>query len=65
MHRDLKTSNILVNEAKGIAKLADFDLACVFEDSKRGYTQEVVTMWYRPAELLLSRFTKYSFEIGI
>lgn len=65
MHRDLKPSNILVNEAKGIVKLADFGLACVFEDSKRDYTHEVVTMWYRPPELLLSRWTNYSFEIDI
>lgn len=65
MHRDLKPRNILINEKKGIIKLADFGLACAFEKSNCEYTHDVVTMWYRPPELLLSRVTKYSFEIDI
>lgn len=53
--RDVKTSNILVTK-NGILKLADFGLARyinndVNEENK--YTNRVVTLWYRPPELLL------------
>ena len=52
LHRDLKTSNVLVNN-RGELKLCDFGLARRFGDPARAYTQVVVTLWYRAPELLL------------
>ncbi|XP_059478139.1 cyclin-dependent kinase 12 isoform X2 [Neocloeon triangulifer] len=54
LHRDIKCSNILMNN-KGQVKLADFGLARLYnaEDSQRPYTNKVITLWYRPPELLL------------
>ncbi|KAI1705676.1 protein kinase domain-containing protein [Ditylenchus destructor] len=53
MHRDLKCSNILINN-RGQLKLADFGLARFYhENHQRLYTNRVITLWYRPPELLL------------
>lgn len=53
IHRDLKTSNILMNN-RGQIKLADFGLARMYgEPSIGNMTQLVVTLWYRSPELLL------------
>ncbi|XP_071707365.1 probable serine/threonine-protein kinase At1g54610 [Rutidosis leptorrhynchoides] len=51
LHRDIKTSNILVNN-EGQLKIADFGLA-KFVSSRQPLTSRVVTLWYRPPELLL------------
>ena len=53
----MKPANILINK-KGILKLADFGLAKKFTIPKPNsrpnkYTNRVVTLWYRPPELLL------------
>eukprot|EP00092_Neocalanus_flemingeri_P019589 GFUD01021221.1.p1 GENE.GFUD01021221.1~~GFUD01021221.1.p1 ORF type:complete len:1227 (-),score=286.33 GFUD01021221.1:356-4036(-) len=54
LHRDIKCSNILMNN-RGQVKLADFGLARLYnaEDKERPYTNKVITLWYRPPELLL------------
>ncbi|KNG49690.1 cyclin-dependent kinase G-1 [Stemphylium lycopersici] len=52
MHRDLKTSNILLNN-RGQLKLADFGMARYIPPAHAPLTQLVVTLWYRAPELLL------------
>lgn len=54
IHRDIKASNILVNN-EGILKLGDFGLANVA--SSKQLTSRVVTLWYRPPELLMGSTT--------
>lgn len=54
LHRDIKTSNILLNN-EGVLKLADFGLANFMSTrtKQQPLTSRVVTLWYRPPELLL------------
>ncbi|KAL9024068.1 MAG: hypothetical protein Q9196_006783, partial [Gyalolechia fulgens] len=52
LHRDLKTSNILMNN-RGQVKIADFGMARYYGDPPPKLTQLVVTLWYRGPELLL------------
>ncbi|MQM20229.1 hypothetical protein Taro_053245, partial [Colocasia esculenta] len=52
IHRDIKSSNILVNN-EGYLKLADFGLACMFPEEGGDLTDTVVSLWYRAPELLL------------
>jgi serine/threonine protein kinase len=57
MHRDIKTSNILIN-LDGKLKLGDFGLSRELKDPLKinynaKYTLPVVTLWYRAPELIL------------
>ncbi|XP_022741077.1 protein IMPAIRED IN BABA-INDUCED STERILITY 1-like [Durio zibethinus] len=62
MHRDIKASNILVNN-QGILKLGDFGLANILTSRNRQQlTSRVVTLWYRPPELLMG---STSYEVSV
>jgi len=63
LHRDLKPQNLLIN-MDGELKLADFGLARGFGIPVRKYTHEVVTLWYRPPDVLLGS-TKYSTQVDM
>ncbi|KAJ2159464.1 serine/threonine protein kinase, CMGC, CDC2/CDK sub [Coemansia sp. RSA 552] len=64
MHRDMKASNLLINNA-GRLLIADFGLARAFNpDDKKDMTKCVVTRWYRPPELLLGE-RRYSTAIDM
>ncbi|OEL30919.1 Cyclin-dependent kinase G-2 [Dichanthelium oligosanthes] len=52
LHRDLKTSNLLLNN-RGELKICDFGLSRQYGSPLKPYTQLVVTLWYRAPELLL------------
>ena len=55
LHRDLKPQNLLMNN--GILKIADFGLARGYGIPVKNYTHEVVTLWYRPPDVLLGSKT--------
>ncbi|XP_048598399.1 cyclin-dependent kinase C-1 isoform X1 [Brassica napus] len=58
LHRDIKGSNLLIDN-EGQLKLADFGLARMYsQDHSGNLTNRVITLWYRPPELLLGA-TKY------
>ncbi|KAH9623355.1 hypothetical protein KSS87_000326 [Heliosperma pusillum] len=64
MHRDIKGSNLLINN-EGILKVADFGLANFCSKSNRQpLTSRVVTLWYRPPELLLGS-TEYGPSVDL
>uniref|UniRef100_A0A3Q2FMX8 Cyclin-dependent kinase 14 n=1 Tax=Cyprinodon variegatus TaxID=28743 RepID=A0A3Q2FMX8_CYPVA len=58
LHRDLKPQNLLISDS-GELKLADFGLARAKSVPSHTYSNEVVTLWYRPPDVLLGS-TDYS-----
>jgi CTD kinase subunit alpha len=64
IHRDIKGSNLLIDK-KGILKIADFGLARKMKTkNSKDYTNRVITLWYRPPELLLGT-TDYGREVDM
>ncbi|XP_009956508.1 PREDICTED: cyclin-dependent kinase 15 [Leptosomus discolor] len=63
LHRDLKPQNLLIS-CLGELKLADFGLACAKSIPRQTYSSEVVTLWYRPPDVLLGA-TDYSSDLDI
>ncbi|PPS04071.1 hypothetical protein GOBAR_AA16588 [Gossypium barbadense] len=63
LHRDLKTSNLLLNN-QGELKICDFGMARQYGSPLKPYTTKVVTQWYRAPELLLGR-KKYSTAVDM
>lgn len=63
MHRDIKPQNLLINTQLQL-KLADFGLARAYTVPVPKYTHEVVTVWYRPPEILLGS-TLYSVPVDL
>ncbi|KAJ3674314.1 hypothetical protein LUZ60_004930 [Juncus effusus] len=62
MHRDIKCANVLVSN-EGILKIADFGLANFYSPGQQ-LTSRVVTLWYRPPELLLGS-TNYNPSVDL
>ena len=63
LHRDLKPQNLLIN-MDGELKLADFGLARGYGIPVKKYTHEVVTLWYRPPDVLMGS-TRYNSTVDI
>lgn len=63
IHRDLKSSNLLIS-SRGELKIADWGLARTWNSEMKRLTNPVVTLWYRPTELLLGCM-KYSPKIDM
>jgi cyclin-dependent kinase len=63
LHRDLKPQNLLISK-NNILKIADFGLARASGIPVKGFTHEVVTLWYRPPDVLLGS-QKYTSSIDI
>lgn len=63
MHRDLKSSNILISKS-GELKICDWGLARSYTKEMRQLTTGVVTLWYKPIELLLG-CKRYSTKIDM
>ena len=69
VHRDIKSSNLLITNHH-VVKLADFGLARSLRDQggdkhEQGeFTNRVITLWYRPPELLLGT-QQYGFPVDM
>lgn len=51
--KTIRTLIILKIVCRGELKIADLGLARLWEKESRLYTNRVITLWYRPPELLL------------
>ncbi|VIO94218.1 Uncharacterized protein BM_BM17519 [Brugia malayi] len=62
-HRDVKPSNLIVDDEKGILKLADFGSAKLLRESEEN-TPYQVTRYYRAPELIFGS-TRYSTAVDV
>ena len=53
IHRDLKPQNLLLITSEMKLKLCDFGLSRLFSLPMGKMTHEIITLWYRPPEVLL------------
>ncbi|KWX12264.1 Kinase/ CMGC CDK [Giardia duodenalis assemblage B] len=68
LHRDLKPQNLLLSVSDAsetpVLKIGDFGLARAFGIPIRQFTHEIITLWYRPPEILLGS-RHYSTSVDI
>lgn len=61
----MKPANLLLNK-QGEIKICDFGLARTITFPMRPYTHDVITLWYRPPEILMGNHqTSYSTSVDI
>ncbi|CAL2245779.1 unnamed protein product [Prunus armeniaca] len=53
-----------LDKERRILKIADLGLGCAFTVPRKSYTHEIVTLWYRAPEVLLSS-THYSTDVDM
>ncbi|GAX82132.1 hypothetical protein CEUSTIGMA_g9560.t1 [Chlamydomonas eustigma] len=64
IHRDIKPQNLLIHLKRNQIKICDFGLARAVGMPLKALSPEVITIWYRPPELLLASST-YSAAIDM
>merc|ERR1712013_205482 len=64
LHRDLKPRNILIDFATEQLKVTDFGLSRAMTLPNCSWTREVITLWYRPPEVLMG-CGAYSINVDI
>lgn len=67
VHRDIKPANVFITR-NNVLKLGDFGLGRKLSGDKRRYTTKVITIYYRPPELLLAdrnASSNYGHEVDI
>ena len=63
IHRDIKPQNMLLTKSLQL-KIADFGLARKMSQLVKQYTDGLVTLWYRPPEILLGS-SLYSTQVDM